>query len=142
MKRLLILVVFLVACGGGGGGGSDDKTPSPEILNAAFYTYSGEWVESIYFEHGDVINFIVSAIDIDMNMEKLFIQTYKETDSELIPIDLSELILSTQSEAEMRYFLLEPYVMDWPEAYYRVCFYIVDGDGNESNEFCVNILVY
>jgi len=41
----------------------------------------------------------------------------------------------------MVYFFIENTIVDGPAGNWRICFWIVDIAGNESNEFCVNLVI-
>ena len=142
MKKLAIVFVLLISCGGGGGGDDGDSGPPPKIndVRLAKITDSG-YVETLAFEFGDEINMDVWATDPDLNMVELFITEYRNTGIELIPNGQTRQLLPDQGDVDMHYYFLEDIVITNPVGNYRECFYIVDKKGNESNDFCINIVV-
>jgi hypothetical protein len=76
-----------------------------------------------------------------MDMNTLFISSYllPNLDSPYDPI--AEKILPTQAGPTMEYYFVEPIEIEGPAGNWRICFWIVDNVGNESNDFCVNMIV-
>lgn len=129
----LILVVYLwVGCSGGGGGGSDSE--EPEIKSMSFLK---DGFESVLFEIGDEVQFLVIAVDSDKDMEQLIIEQYLYPDLDA-PYYEGEFVLPDQTAKRMEYFSLEKFLVDGPVGHWRICAYIVDSEGKESSDFCVN----
>ena len=133
----LVLPFVYGGCNGGGGGGNDNSTPAPEITSVALLK-NGQ--QTLTFEIGDMYNLAVHAFDTDLDMEKIFIDQFLLPNLDAPYYPTTEFILPSQSEVNMVYFLLEDGQVTGPAGNWRICFLIVDAVGNESNEFCVNIV--
>ena len=132
MKWLILVLVFL-GCSGGGGGSNNDRE-DPTIEDAAFFK---DGVESVSFKIGDAVNFAIIAVDGDKDMEDLNVEQYLYPDLQT-PLYNGSLILPDQTDKRMEYFTLSSFLIDGPAGEWRTCFYIVDSEGGESRDFCIN----
>ena len=144
IKSVAILFSILISfgCGGGGGGGDVPPTTAPTISSiTAFKIVNGFPIESLSFDIGDMSNIEITASDPDLDMNTVFISQFllPDLDSPFFPT--SEQILPSQSDPNMKYFFIDPIEIVGPAGNWRMCIWIVDKAGNESNEFCVNVVV-
>jgi VWFA-related protein len=143
----LILIIpflfFLAACGGGGGGGDGTPSTTAPIISSVtlFKVVNDTPVESLSFDIGDTVNIEINANDPGLDMTTLYISQFLLPDLDTPFEPISENVLPSQQGADMTYFFIEPVVIDGPAGNWHSCFMIVDGAGNESNEFCVNVVV-
>jgi len=133
-------------CGGGGGGGGAGGGgavgTAPTISDVKFYKIvDGVPVETLIFDIGDKFNFDLFASDPDLDMDTCYIEEYLLPDIDVPYGPTIELILPTQTAVDMVYFAEEDSTVDGPAGTWRECFWMVDTAGNESNEFCVNVVV-
>lgn len=146
MKKLislLFVVLLVVSCSGGGGGGGNDNGTRPVIADLVMYErnpITNEYEESYVYEIGDMVNFEVYASDPDLDMDTLYASQYLLPNTTEPYYPESTQLLPTQSDADMIYYLLEDVEIEGPAGNWRFCVYIVDERGNESDEFCVNIV--
>ena len=142
---ILSLSFSYVGCpgGGGGGGGGDDHGTAPTISSIKlFKVVEGVPIETLIFDTGDLLNWSIIANDPDLDMNTLFISPYLSPDFDFPAEADIELILPSQLDATMDYFFVEPIgITEDLAGNWRLCFWIVDKAGNESNEFCVHIVI-
>ena len=146
MRRVITLVLLglFVACGGGGGGGSDDddRGTAPVVEEAVLYRMvQGVMMETLAFDVGDFANLDVVASDPDLDMRVMYMTEYLAPEMVVSYGPVVESVLPSQVAFRMRYFLLEDVEVTGPVGDWRICFYVVDGRGNESNDFCLNYLI-
>lgn len=150
MKKLnYAFFIFLIALslpftygGCNGGGGGDDSGTPPSISSVILYKIvDGTPTETLIFDIGDEYNVNIYASDPDLNMSTLYVSEYLLPDLDTPYYPTGETILPSQVAADMIYFLIENGVVAGPAGDWRVCFLIIDGAGNESNEFCLNIVI-
>ena len=144
IKSVAILFAILISfgCGGGGGGGDVPPTTAPTISSlTAFKIVNGVPIETLSFDIGDMSNIEITASDPDLDMNTVFISQFllPELDSPFFPT--SEQILPSQSDPNMKYFFIDPIEIVGPAGNWRMCIWIVDKAGNESNQFCINAVV-
>lgn len=143
LNLIIPFLFFLAACGGGGGGdGTPPPTTAPTISSVTLYKVVNDTpVESLSFDIGDMVNIEIIANDPDLDMSTLYISQFLLPDLDTPYEPISENVLPSQQGADMTYFFIEPIEIGGPAGNWRSCFMIVDGAGNESNEFCVNAVV-
>lgn len=145
---VLSLSFSYVGCDGGGGGGGGagggvDPGTAPTILSVkCFKIVDGVPIESLIFDTDDLFNWNITANDPDLDMDTLFLSTFLGPDYDTPYEPDIEMVLPSQLDPTMEYFFIEPIKLTEIEAgNWRLCIWIVDIAGNESNEFCVNIVV-
>lgn len=126
--------------GGGGGGGNQGTTPSISSV-LLFKMVAGAPVETLTFEIGDEFNINVFATDPDLDMHTLYASQYLFPDLNSPYFPIAEFIMPTQTDTNMVYFLITNSEVVGPAGDWRICFYIVDEAGNESDDFCVNAVI-
>jgi len=148
MKKELIIILsllFTIIIGCDSGGQNEkyaDHETAPDIVEVILYSAEGdeELLPSNSVRVGDRTNFEVYATDPDLDMVTLYISQH------LLPSELHygndiEILLPTQSNKDAVYWLLEDRRATGPVGEWRICFWIVDKLGNESEEFCVHSLI-
>ena len=151
-KRSFVSFIILIAlllpftyggCSGGGGGDDGDRGTAPEISPVILLKIvDGVPTQTLSFDVGDIVNISVIATDPDLDMNTLFTTPYLAPDFDSPAEPDIELELPSQTDPTMEYFfnnfieISEDLVGNW-----RLCFWIVDNAGNESNEFCVNLII-
>lgn len=152
MKRLLLIALLLITmpyiyggCSGGGGGGSGpapvDKGTAPTITDMKFFWINdGVPVETLTFWRGDKWNVNIFANDPDLDMDTFYVEEFLAPDF-TTPANTATMLLPSQADENMVYFLIESQTIGSPAGDWRECVWIVDSKGNESNTFCVNIVI-
>jgi hypothetical protein len=142
MKRLIVLIAVLIGCSGGGGGGGDDNGTEPVLNSVIIYKLTdGGWVESLVFEIGDEVNVDIIATDPDLDIKTLYYTEYYYNGVEFIESYNNNSLLPTQQEETGYYYFLNNLIVVGPYGSYRTCFFVVDGNGNESRDICLHTLV-
>ena len=141
---LSIIFIFAISCsGGGGGGGGDDNSGTAPVIDSVtlFRIIDGVPIERLVFDIGDEINLNIFATDPDMDIDTLFVSQYLFPNTDIPYSPVLEFLLPSQIEPSIRYFLLSNTVIEGPAGDWRICFYVVDEAGNESNDVCLNVLI-
>ena len=139
----VVSILFLFACGGGGGGGGEDTyTTKPTITSVKlfqFWTDEGGVIEQSEFNIGDSFRVEIIANDPDLDMRTLYASEFLLPNIDT-PYRTYDAILPPQDKTQMEYWT-EWGTIEGPSGNYKACFWIVDRAGNESNEFCINVVV-
>jgi len=140
---LSIIFIFAISCSGGGGGGGDDNSGTAPVIDSVtlFRIIDDVPIERLVFDIGDEINLNIFATDPDMDIDTLFVSQYLFPNTDIPYSPVLEFLLPSQIEPSIRYFLLSNTVIEGPAGDWRICFYVVDEAGNESNDFCLNVLI-
>ena len=140
---LSIIFIFAISCSGGGGGGGDDNSGTAPVIDSVtlFRIIDDVPIERLVFDIGDEINLNIFATDPDMDIDTLFVSQFLFPNTDIPYSPVLEFLLPSQIEPSIRYFLLSNTVIEGPAGDWRICFYVVDEAGNESNDFCLNVLI-
>ena len=99
------------------------------------------WVESLWFEIGDEVNFDIFASDPDLDIYSIVITEYQHIGNEWVLVIHNTDTLPTQQATDYHYYFLGNLIVPGPAGNYKDCLYLIDSEGNESNEICLNTLV-
>lgn len=144
MKRLIlvILLLWMVGCAGGSGGGNDgdDNGTAPDILSVEFYQYvDGIRVVKTTFVIDEVFSMQMIADDPDRDMKKYFVEISGNGISEQRNRDIPPAATDTVEIYDYQNNVYDYFYDQFGT--YSVCFWIVDGDGHESDDYCVMVTV-
>lgn len=140
MKQMILgtMILFLIGCAGGGGSGGDSGT-APDILSVEFYQYvDGERVVKTTFIIDEIFSVRMLATDPDRDMERYFVSISGVGDSK----QRSRTIPPADTDT-IEIYDYQRNVYDYADQFgdHRACFFIVDAEGNESEDFCITITV-
>ena len=139
LNKMVWAILFSFICFACGSSSSGPSSAAPRVHGVALFKVDefGFKTETLSFTIGDLANLEVYATDPDLDMQTLYFEEYWLPNPDEYHLT-GEMILPSQSGPDMTYFLIEPIEITGPAGNYRMCFWIVDKVGNESNEFCVN----
>ena len=144
MKTLSVLMAILFMTSCGGGGGSDTPQTAPVIDGVHLVKpdqFSFDDIPQDYFFIGEKYNVEIRATDPDLDMAALYVNQYLLPNLDSPFYQTVEIVLPTQEGPQMMYFFIEDQTILGPVGDWRVCFMIVDAAGNESEEFCIHVVV-
>ncbi len=141
LTAILSLLLVFVGCGGGGGGGGGDssKGTAPKINNVTIT--DGNFNPKSTFRIGDKGNFVASVNDPDLDITGIYVSEFFPSDSETPYSGPSEVVLPSQSAADMDYVLIEPTTITGPVGGWRLEFQVEDAQGNMSNIFRTYVVI-
>ena len=143
MKTLSVMlaIMFIAACGGGGG--SDTPPQTAPVINELKLIKPDEFNDwpQFSFSVGEKYNVEIKATDPDLDMTALYVNQYLLPNLDSPFYQTVEIVLPTQEGPQMMYFFIEDQKILGPVGDWRVCFMIVDAAGNESEEFCINVVI-
>lgn len=143
---LITATLFLYSCEGVGDGNRNRESgvSSPMVEQVVLYqeVIDGEEVPVVKFYLKDMYDFKVTASDSDMDMYSLYMEQYLLPDTG-IPYypEPMKLLLPTQTAEVVDYMSLDSLTVPGEAGEWRLCFWIVDIQGNESDDFCLTIIV-
>lgn len=150
MKRnifiLALLTILITACGGGSSG-NDSPAPAPvdnvpQVTNAAVLDIDGEAINPREGMVGDTVVLRASVRDNDRNARRLYVEYYHEDDDYAEMHSVEEYLIPPMSGSSFTYaFDDQPHTVTGPSGFWRMIIYIVDEEGNESDEFEIDYLV-
>jgi len=141
-----ILVAYGCA-GGGGGGGDDDKGTAPEILSVELQKCdAGECIPTTSFREFETMRIVIIANDPDKDMKKLFVDSVCYDDGQIYDVGSWVYGLGpAETETVGIKIGFHPVrKVGWsryPAGKNSVTFYIVDKEGNESDDHNVHFEV-
>lgn len=138
-----VLVLLLVACGGGGGDGGPPPTTAPKINDVRLfqideYNYP---TQTLSFTKGDAAKFEIYCSDPDCDIVQLVIELWHPANIDN-PYDTAYIDLPTITQPDAVFFPIDPLIIEWPAATWKLVFYLIDSAGNESNMYTIYAVVH
>jgi hypothetical protein len=131
-----VVALGLISIVGTGGGGGGSVGTAPEINNVVLT--DADFNPKSVFDIGDAYNVLVTATDPDKNMKELSVTQFTPDDTEGDPYyGPDTLLLPSQSDDVVTYYLISDNDIDGPAGTWRVEFQITDSTRLESNTFIV-----